>query len=141
LLVIEIKGRRKYPAKPLAKATEQAMYYAQKLQSFFFALYDGWNFLLFVQHDPYLIKLSNFLHIKDSLVRNLLLGLLEVYRHPFYSKTLESLPKIIDGWSFQQTILPSVAKSLASIITPKFEESWKILLAKWYPIIKEDREW
>ena len=141
-LVIETKSRFKYPGKPLGKATEQAMNYAKKLQSRFFAVYDGWNFLLFENIRPYLIKLSNFHRMDQSIGRNLLTGLLEYYqkgRHE--AKTLDFLPKVADGWSFWQTILPSVARSLASITTPELAEAWKTLNGQWFPFIQRDGEW
>ena len=140
-LVIETKGRRKYPAAPLAKATKQVMNYAKKLNSIFFAVYDGWNFLLFEMSRPYLIKLSNFLHIEESIARNLLLGLLEFRQKRYEAKTLDLLPKVADGWSFWQRILPSIAKSLASITTPELPEAWKTLNGQWFPIIDRDGEW
>lgn len=143
LIVIETKARFKHPAMPLARATKQAMDYAEKLRSVFFAVYDGWNFLLFMRRSPYLIKLSNFLHVDESIGRNLLLGLLE-FGYGWGIKrdeTLERLPKIPDGWSFHQTILPSIAKSLASITNPKLEDYWETLQEKWLPIIRRDGEW
>ena len=140
-LIIETKGRRKYPATPLAKATRQAMKYAEKLNSIFFAVYDGWNFLLFEMSRPYLIKLSNFLRIDESIARNLLLGLLEFRQKRYEAESLEGLPKVADGWSFWQTILPSIAKSLASITTPELPEAWKRLNGQWFPIIDRDGEW
>ena len=79
-LVIETKSRFKYPSKPLGKATGQVMNYAKKLQSRFFAVYDGWNFILFETVSPYLIKLSNFHRMDESIGRNLLMGLLEYYQ-------------------------------------------------------------
>jgi hypothetical protein len=45
------------------------------------------------------------------------------------------------GWSFHQTIIPSIAKSLASIIEPENKDFWKILQEQWLPMIKEDGEW
>ena len=142
LLVIETKSRFKHPSGPLGKATEQAMNYAKKLQSRFFALYDGWNFLLFETVSPYLIKLSNFHRMDESIGRNLLTGLLEYYlRGRFEAKTLDLLPKVADGWSFWQTILPSIAKSLATITTPEITEAWKKLKGQWFSIIQRDGEW
>jgi len=140
-LVIETKGRHIYPALSLARGTKQAMNYAKKLNSNFFAIYDGWNFLLFKMSYPYLIKLSNFLHIDESIARNLLLGLLEFYQTGHNTQTLERLPKIPDGWSFQQTILPSIAKSLASITAPEQADNWKVLKSQWFPIIQSDGAW
>jgi hypothetical protein len=46
----------------------------------------------------------------------------------------------MDGLSNKQS-LSAIAKSLASTTTPELLDSWKILLAKWYTIIKEDGEW
>lgn len=141
-LVIETRSRFKYPSKPLGKATEQVMSYAKKLDCRFFAVYDGWNFILFETLSPHLIKLSNFHKMDESIGRNLLMGLLEYYqkgRHD--AKTLNLLPKVADGWSFWETILPFVAKSLASITTPELAEAWKILKGQWFPIVQRDGEW
>jgi len=127
-LVIETKRRLKYPATPLAKATKQVMNYAEKLDSVFFAVYDGWNFLLFERSSPYLIKLSNFHCIDESIAQNLLLGLLEFREKRYQAKALDLLPKVADSWSFSETILPTVAKSL------------EILEGYWSPIIDRDGE-
>lgn len=140
LLTIETKGRRKYPAMSLARASKQVMNYSKKLSCSFFAVYDGWNFLLFHKYHPHLLKLSSILHFDESIARNLLLGILEHHRNE-KSESLKLLPKIPDGWSFQQTILPSIAKMLASITNPELEDSWKILHGHWTPIIKRDGEW
>jgi len=142
LLVIETKSRFKYASKPLGKATAQVMNYAKELDCRFFAVYDGWNFILFETIRPYLIKLSNFHRMDESIAGNLLTGLLEYYqkgRHE--AKTLDLLPKVADGWSFWQTILPSIAKSLASTTTPELAEAWKILNGQWFPIVERDGEW
>jgi hypothetical protein len=141
-LVIETKSRFKYPSKPLGKATEQVMNYAKNVSARFFAVYDGWIFLLFENTRPYLIKLSNFHRMDESIGRNLLVGLLEYYekgRSEF--KTLNYLPKVADGWSFWETILPAVTKSVESITRPEVPEAWKRLKSQWLAIIKRDGEW
>ena len=141
-LVIETKSRFKYPSKPLGKATEQVLNYAKKLQSRFLGVYDGWNFLLFETIRPYLIKLSNFHRMDESIAGNLLRGLLGYYQKGSHeAKTLDLLPKVRDGWSFWQIILPSIAKSLAPATTPELAEAWKVLKAQWYPVIQRDGEW
>lgn len=140
-LVIETKARRIYPSLTLARATKQAMNYSKKLTCRYFAVYDGWNFLLFEMSSPYLIKVSNFLHMDESVARNLLYGLLEFDQNRYTAFTLNSLPKIPDGWSFHQTIMPPIAKLLASVTTPQLEDSWKILLSQWLPIIQRDGYW
>ena len=141
-LAIETKSRFKYPSKPLAKATAQVMNYANKLNCRFFAVYDGWNFLLFETIRPYLIKLSNFHTMDESIAGNLLRGLLEYYQKGSHeAKTLDLLPKVRDGWSFWQIILPSIAKSLTLACTPERAEAWKVLKTQWYPIIQRDGEW
>jgi len=141
-LVIETKSRFKYPSKPLGKATEQVMNYAKNLGARFFAVYDGWNFLLFENLSPYLIKLSNFHRMDETMGRNLLVGLLEHYeKGRSEAKSLDRLPKVADGWSFLETILPVVAKSVASITRPELPEAWKTLKAQWLTIIERDGEW
>lgn len=140
-LVIETKGRRIYPALSLARACKQAMNYAKKLNSNFFAVYDGWNFLLFEIKYPYLIKVSNFLQVDDYIARDILSGLLEFEQYRHEAQSLKKLPKVPDGWSFHQTIMPSIAKILASVTKPDVEGYWRILLNQWFSIIKEDGKW
>lgn len=140
--VIETKARFKYPSNPLGKATEQVLNYAKKLQCRFFAVYDGWNFLLFENIRPHLIKLSNFHRMDESTGKNLLVGLLEYSKKGRdEAKNLHLLPKVADGWSFWVTILPTIAKSLAPATTPERAEAWKVLKEAWLPIIKRDGEW
>jgi len=140
-LVIETKGRRIHPAPSLAGATKQVISYAEKLASRFFAVYDGWNFLLFKTSYPYLIRLSNFLHVDELIARNLLLGLLELNQTGHKTETLERLPKIPDAWSFHRSILPSIAKSLALLVETASEADYgKLLEAQWFPIVQRDGE-
>jgi hypothetical protein len=83
------------------------MNYAKKLNCNFFAVYDGWNFLLFETSSPYLIKSCNFLKVDETIARNLLLGLLEFDQNRHRTLTLKYLPKVPDGWFFQQQFYPS----------------------------------
>jgi len=97
-LVIEVKARAyERPGPSIAKAMKRALSYATNLGapiSPFFAVYDGWELMLFRNISPYLIDVYSSITNEDQ-GKNLLLGLEEFY---YRSKKdlLHALPEQAD---------------------------------------------
>jgi len=131
-LVIEVKMRAyKIPGPSMAKAVKRALYYAKGLDAPvtpFFAVYDGWELLIFRDIDPYLVGVYSSIKDEDQ-ARDFLLGLEE-----FYSKSrrdlLNRLPTHIDPDFLFKRMMPSIAKELA-----KDPEEVEALLNSWRQLL------
>jgi hypothetical protein len=127
-LVIEVKVRAyARPGPSMAKAVKRARTYAVNLGETitpFFAVYDGWELIVFRNISPYLIGVYGA--IKDEYqARNFLLGL-EEFSYKNKREILGRLPKHADPNFLIKRVLPSVARELAKNPSEaeKFMKSW-----------------
>jgi len=115
LLVVECKQRPLTSfGRSYGNAAKQAWHYAKKLNSQFFAVYDGWLIFIFRLQHPYLVGVYNAeleKELTDSMAAELLVGLME-YQYSNKSERLTRLPKPRDPELLKQRILPSIAKSV-----------------------------
>ena len=115
-LVVEIKQR------PLttfgvsySNATKQALVYAKKLQSRFFAVYDGWLIFVFQPTYPYLLGIYNAeleKELTQSALADLFVGLME-FKYANKRERLGRLPRPRDPELVKQRILPTLARTFA----------------------------
>jgi len=127
-LVIEVKMRAyERPGPSLAKAVRRASSYATNLDmplTAFFAVYDGWELMVFKNITPYLIGIYGAIKDEDQ-AKNLLLGLEEFF---FKGKKdlLDTLPKHMDRDFLFKRIVPSIARELEKDISKAeaLVESW-----------------
>lgn len=134
-LVIEIKARvYQRPSRSMASAVKRALEYATGLDRTltpFFAVYNGWELMVFKARPPYLI--GAYGSIRDQYqARNLLLGL-EEFSYTNKRELLSNLPKHPDRDSLLKRVLPSVAKELAK--DPQEKEP---LLRSWRQCVASD---
>lgn len=123
-LVIETKKRVKVqPGKSCARKTVKAKNYADKLGAPYYAICNGWTFLLFSRGEwSYLIGAYG-VETNNDFARNLLLGFLN-------QKYLNSLPDVPDPYELEKRVLPFIAKTFAPFAEPES------LLKKWISRIK-----
>ncbi|RLI99120.1 MAG: hypothetical protein DRP00_00130 [Candidatus Aenigmatarchaeota archaeon] len=131
-LVIEVKVRAyARPGPSMAKAVKRARTYAVNLGATptpFFAVYDGWELMVFRNISPYLIGVYGA--IKDEYqARNLLLGL-EEFSYKGEREILDKLPKHADPDFLIKRILPFIARELARDPSEaeRFRKSWLQLI-------------
>jgi len=115
LLVVECKQRPLTTfGRSYANATRQAWHYADKLDSKFFAVFDGWLVFIFRRFHPYLVGVYNAeleKELTDSMIADLFVGLME-YEYRNKSERLSRLPKPRDPELLKRRILPSIARSV-----------------------------
>jgi len=131
-LVIEVKVRAyARPGPSMAKAVKRARTYAVNLGATltpFFAVYDGWELMVFRDIPPYLIGVYGA--IKDEYqARDFLLGL-EEFSYKGERELLDRLPKHADPDFLIKRILPSIARELARDPSEaeRFMKSWLQLI-------------
>ena len=128
-LVVEVKARVYYrPGLSMAKAVKRALSYATELRATpmpFFAVYDGWELMIFRDVTPYLIGVYGSINDQDQ-AKNLLLGL-EEFSYKTKKDLLNALPKHMDRDFLIKRVMPTVAKELAkdSQEMEAFLESWR----------------
>jgi hypothetical protein len=143
LLVVECKQRALTTfGRTYASAAQQARAYAKRLGAKYFAVYDGWLFLVFRDIFPYLIGIFNpeiDKTLTAEMVTDLFVGLME-YEVRNKSDRLARLPKVLDPRLVKRTILPSIANRLVRLQpmaeTQKMDEKQikaqvSIVLADW----------
>jgi len=111
-LVVEVKMRAyERPGPSIRTALKRALSYAKELDATFtpfFAVYDGWELLVFRNITPYLI--GAYAAIKDEYqARHLLLGL-EEFSYKDKGDLLNKLPKHADPDFLLKRVMPSIAK-------------------------------
>jgi len=111
-LVIEVK-RRVYarPGLSIAMAIKRALSYARAMRvaiTPFFAVYNGWELLIFRDITPYLIGAYAAICDRDQ-AKNLLLGL-EEFAYKSKREILEKLPKHRDPGFLLKRVMPSIVK-------------------------------
>lgn len=128
VLVIETKKRVKVqPGKSCARKTVKAKNYADKMGAPYYAICNGWTFLLFSRLEwPYLLGAYG-VETNDAFARNLLLGFVN-------REYLNSLPDVPDPYELEKRVLPFIAKTFVP-----FEEP-ESLLKKWINRIKTKRK-
>lgn len=131
-LVIEVKVRAyNKPGPSMAKAVKRALNYASSLGATvtpFFAVYDGWELMIFKNVTPYLIGAYGSIRDEDQ-AGNLLLGL-EEFSYKSKRDLLNALPKHADPDFLLKRIMPSIAKELA-----KDPSEAKSLMDSWSQLI------
>ena len=116
LLLVECKQRPlTAPGPSYSRATQQARRYASKVDSRYFAVYDGWLLFVFRPFDPFLVGCYQAaLHdqLTESFASNLLVGLMEhTYRNQ--SDRLNRLPRPQDKELLKNRVFPYVARGFA----------------------------
>jgi hypothetical protein len=127
-LVIEVK-RRAYdrPGPSMARAVRRASSYAEGLGATitpFFAVYDGWELMVFRHIDPYLV--GAYGAIKDAYKAGEFLKGLEEFSYTGKKDLLSALPKHPDPDFLLKRITPSVIKEFT-----KDSREAETLLTRW----------
>jgi len=126
LLVIETKQRVYNRIGPsLANAVRQVEKYAKKLGSRYFAVYDGWMFLLFDSIHPYLVGVfsaSIESELTEQFARRVLIGLLDL-SYSNKKDELDQLSKFRDKDFLFKKVLPSIANMLSKERVQPLKES------------------
>ncbi|RSN76244.1 Uma2 family endonuclease [Candidatus Methanodesulfokora washburnensis] len=128
-LIIETKRRVfNQPGKSLAAYSKKVKNYAEKLNVWYYVIYDSYYWFLFYRLDPYLIKVLTVKveeNLNEEFAKDILMAVAEISytNERKYFKELDKYPAT-DKDFVGRKILPSLAKN--------FEPSkWKELLARW----------
>ena len=133
LLIIETKRRTKSKEGwSISRKVVQAINYAKKLGSRYYAICNGWILLLFNLYKyPYLLGIYG-VNINYDYARNLLVGIAKYYYEGEYDKNMDILnflPRVPDYFDVEKKIIPAIAKLYHSIndnlSIEELLEAWK----------------
>ena len=141
-LVIETKRRVKGEGASCAWKMMKAKGYAEKTNTRYYAVCNGWIFLLFHRFFwPYLVGVYG-VEMKENFAMNLFMGLAE-YEHGRYMEKLNLLPAVPDVYDVEKKVIPPVAKRFVSEDKTKSSEEVmkeaEQLLKQWIDRIKQQR--
>jgi hypothetical protein len=128
-LIIETKQRVfQQPGKSLAAYSRKVKSYAEKLDLWYYAIYDGYYWFLFSRLDPFLVKVLTVKvgeRLDELFAKDVMMAVAEI-SYTSERRCFKELDKysVTDKEFIERKIFPSLAKSFEPL-------RWNDLLARW----------